>query len=287
MKRKGFLFQMIGALCIGAFISMPATVNAADRGDVVGEWTSDRGSSVSFLENGLAKDRRNERPYWMQSGSLTVVYESTGATETVDYDLWKGEMIGDIPEDAYADAMIYKIIEPGKMRAQNVYKEKGENQWRSFDQFTMSKKTDTDSTGTESGSSGGKCNHNYEWQITTEPTGTEDGVSSYMCTTCGDIKERQPISADLVIRKELLAAIKNAEAGTTVTFDNKTWRCYPQYVLDALKEKGDVSLKTDFMYEGENYTFTIPAGSDYTNLEQADFYGFLNLFGVFNGVIVE
>ncbi len=35
------------------------------------------------------------------------------------------------------------------------------------------------------------------------------------------------------------------------------------------------------------YSFTIPAGSDYTNLEEADFYGFMYLFGVFGGVVVE
>lgn len=58
-------------------------------------------------------------------------------------------------------------------------------------------------------------------------------------------------------------------------------------MLDALKEKGDVSLKTDFTYGGKNYSFIIPAGSDYTNLEEADFYGFMYLFGVFDGVIVE
>ena len=84
-----------------------------------------------------------------------------------------------------------------------------------------------------------------------------------------------------------MASIKNAQAGTTVTFNNKSWLCYPQYVLDVLKEKGDVSLKTDFTYGGINYSFTIPAGSDYTNLEQADFYGFMYLFGAFNGTIVE
>lgn len=48
-----------------------------------------------------------------------------------------------------------------------------------------------------------------------------------------------------------------------------------------------MSLKTDFTYGGKNYSFIIPAGSDYTNLEEADFYGFMYLFGVFDGVIVE
>ena len=58
-------------------------------------------------------------------------------------------------------------------------------------------------------------------------------------------------------------------------------------MLDALKEKGNISLKTDFTYNGINYSFTIPAGGDYANLEQADFYGFMYLFGAFDGKVVE
>lgn len=281
MRRKGFLKKMIGALCVGVFICMPVIANAAEKEDVLGDWVGS--IPVSFYENGDAKDQYNTRPYTMESGSLTVTYFD-GSTETVDYDLWRGEQIKDVPEDTYADAVIYKIIEPGKMKCWNVVKESGTNDWRSYNPGTLTKVTSED---TGSVASGGKCEHQYVWSITTEPTETADGVSSYMCTFCGDVKATQPISADVAIRNSLLASIKNAEAGATVTFDNKAWLCYPQYVLDALKEKGDISLKTDFTYEGQNYSFTIPSGSDYTNLEQADFYGFMYLFGAFGGTIVE
>ena len=98
---------------------------------------------------------------------------------------------------------------------------------------------------------------------------------------------QKSLTTTVVIRKTLLASIKNAEAGTTISFSNKAWLCYPQYVLDALKEKGDISLKTDFTYEGKNYSFTIPDGSDYENLEEADFYGFMYLFGAFGGTVIE
>ena len=295
MKRKGFLKKMIGALCVaGVLMGMPVTANAADKEDVVGDWAGGL-LSVSFYENGEAKDRWNTRTYTMESGSLTVTYKSTGDTETVDYDLWRGEQIKDVADDQYADAVIYKIIEPGKMQAWNVVKEAGSSEWTSYDPSILTKvaedkKEDAGSTGpasTGSSNSVYKCEHYYEWTVTTEPTETADGVYSYICISCGDIKESQPISANVVIRKDLLESIKNAEAGTTVTFDNQVWLCYPQYVLDALKEKGSVSLKTDFTYEGVNYSFIIPAGSDLSNLEQADFYGFMYLFGVFDGTIVE
>lgn len=279
MKRKGFLKKIIGVLCVvGVLISIPVTANAADKKDVLGEWDGNwMAAPVNFYENGYAKDSFNIRSYWMESGSLTVKYMRTGDTETVDYDLWRGERIKNVPVDEYEDAVIFKIIEPGKMQAWNVIKYEGTSEWVSYDSVILTKVEHT----------ARKCEHHYEWTVTTEPTETEDGVSSYICTSCGDVEARQPISASVVIRNNLLAAIKNAEAGTTVTFDNQAWLCYPQYVLDALKEKGNVSLKTDFTYGGVNYSFIIPAGSDYTNLEQADFYGFMYLLGAFDGTIVK
>ncbi len=284
MRRKGFVKKMIGVLCVGVLLSMPVTANAAEKDDVLGYWTGP--VPVIFEENGYATDQWNTRLYTLESGSLTVTH-ADGSTETLDYDLWRGEKIGSIPTDEYADAVIYKIIGSGKMQAWNVVKHEGSNDWESpYPTMTMTRVTVTEED-TESAAPGKTCEHHYEWSVTTEPTETEDGETSYMCTSCGDVIERQPISADVAIRHSLLTSIKNAEAGTTVTFDNKLWHCYPQYVLDALKEKGDVSLKTDFTYEGVNYSFTIPAGSDYTNLEEADFYGFMYLSGVFGGVVVE
>ena len=295
MRRKGFLKNIIGALCVGVLISMPVTVSAAEKEDVVGEWVGG-GQTFIFYENDMAEhhigDFQNTRLYHMESGSLTITYRSTGATETVDYNLWRGEEMGDTARDN-VNAVIFQETEPGRtMKSWNVVKSNG--QWIAFDPLFISKKADegsntssTSSSSTDSVSPSRGCDHLYEWTITTEPTETADGESSYVCTFCGDIKARQPVSADVVIREKLLASIKNAGAGTTVTFDNKSWLCYPQYVLDALKEKGDVSLKTDFTYGGTNYSFTIPAGSDYTNLEQADFYGFMYLYGAYNGTIVE
>ncbi len=293
MKRKGLLKKVIGALCVGVLMSMPITANAAGKEDVVGDWNKEDGQfAVTFYEDETLKDNRGDtRPYKIVSSSLTVTHDDTGATETVDYDVWSV-----IPGENEDFGMIYKIIEPGKMKAWNVYKGKDESVWKSTssDPRILIKETDTDSdtssdtdSSTDSTGSNYKCEHHYEWSITTEPTEIADGESSYMCIFCGDIKARQPVSADVVIREKLLSSIKNAQAGTTVTFNNKSWRCYPQYVLDVLKEKGDVSLKTDFTYGENNYSFTIPAGSDYTNLEQADFYGFMYLLGAFNGSIVE
>lgn len=296
MKRKGFLKKMIAALCVGALISMPVTVSAAEKEDVLGDWTGSSWASVSFYENGAAKDPFNTKPYAMESGSLEVTNIRTGNTETVHYDLWRGEegldkdkFTEEVIKNGLANAVLYQEIKPGKkMVAWNVFIDNVNEGWKTYGPATITKVTGDKNSGTDSSTgSDYKCEHYFEWETTTEPTETADGISSYICSSCGYIKERQPISADVAIRNSILASIRNAEAGATVTFDSKSWLCYPQYVLDALKEKGNISLKTNYTYEGIKYSFTIPAGSDYTNLEQADFYGFMYLFGAFDGIIVE
>ena len=68
--------------------------------------------------------------------------------------------------------------------------------------------------------------------------------------------------------KELLHYIDTAKAGSTIEFTGKPiMMCYSQTILDKLAERGDVSLKTTFTYNGVTESFTIPAGSDYSNLE--------------------
>lgn len=286
MKKRNFMKQIIGAICAGVLISMPMTVKAVEKSDIVGDWTGN--PSVSFYEDGMAEDDYNSRPYHMESGSIIVKYGTSGNSDTITYDLWRGEEIGDSARDG-ADATIYQIVEPGKMKVWNIYKNNGE--WISFEPGYLYKKTNSGSAGAASSASQAivskGCEHVYEWSITTEPTETADGESTYRCKICGDIKARQPVSANTAICQNLLTSIRNAEAGTTVTFQNPSWKCYSQYILDALKKKSDVSLKTDFTYQGTKYSFTIPAGSDYTNLEKADFYGFMYLYGAFNGTVIE
>lgn len=205
MKRKGFLKKIIGALCAGALISMPVTVSAAEKEDVVGEWTGSW-ASVTFNEDGTAEDDYNIREYHMEAGSFTgkVANDGSGSPAfiTVDYDLWRGEIINEVPQNEYADAVIYKIIGSGRMEAFNVAKASGNDYWDILYHDIITNNLDTGSSDSASAapvSSGRGCNHSYEWSVTTDPTETTDGESSYICTLCGDIKARQPVSAYVVI----------------------------------------------------------------------------------------
>lgn len=285
-SRKGFFRKVVScimttALCVGAFVIMPITANAAHgKEEVLGNWRG-MGGTWTFCEDGTAvheiQGSRNPKPYHMEDGTLTIEKQS-GNEENETYNLWYGDGTN---KDDNATLTVFRINGDGTINAWNVTKTDGK--WIESGNGTL-RRINTPSPVTESS---GSHNHNYEWEVETEPTETTDGESVYKCIYCGHIDARQPISANVAIRRNLEDSIKKASAGSTVTFDNKAWLCYPQYILDVLKEKGDVSLKTDFTYEGVKYSFTIPAGSDYSNLEPADFYGYMYLLGAFGGTAVE
>lgn len=184
----------------------------------MGEWIDGPTGKVIFYENGDAYDTYNTRQYHVESGSLEITYQS-GNKETVDYDLWRGERIKNVPDSEREDAMIYKITAPGKMMAWNVYKEAGRSEWKSYRPSPVTKVTDgtadtgsNDSVNTDSADflgtdfiiQAGKCEHNYEWVTTMEPTETENGEISYRCIACGDVEAKVPVSADVVIHSMCL-----------------------------------------------------------------------------------
>ncbi len=86
--------------------------------------------------------------------------------------------------------------------------------------------------------------------------------------------------------RELTNYINTAKAGSTIEFTGKPlMMCYSRAILDKLSERGDISLKTTYTNDGITYSFTIPAGSDYSNLEDAKYYGFMYLYNAFNGSV--
>ena len=122
--------------------------------------------------------------------------------------------------------------------------------------------------------------HAYEWQILTDPTIDEDGVYAYICS-CGDIKEKQPISAAQVFVKDLYGKVKEAPQNGTVTYDAKAWSTISDYLLKKMAERNDVTVTIRFQYQKADYEITFPAGTDYTAVlnDTETMYGF---FGIAN-----
>lgn len=120
--------------------------------------------------------------------------------------------------------------------------------------------------------------HAYEWKILTDPTIDQDGVYAYMCS-CGDIKEKQPISAAQVFVKELYGKVKEAPQNGTVIYDAKSWSTISDYVLKKMAERNDVAVTIRFNYQKTAYEITFPAGTDYTTVlnDTETMYGFFGI----------
>lgn len=120
--------------------------------------------------------------------------------------------------------------------------------------------------------------HAYEWKILTDPTIDQDGVYAYMCS-CGDIKEKQPISAAQVFVKGLYGKVKEAPQNGTVTYDAKSWSTISDYVLKKMAERNDVAVTIRFNYQKTAYEITFPAGTDYTVVlnDTETMYGFFGI----------
>lgn len=120
--------------------------------------------------------------------------------------------------------------------------------------------------------------HAYEWKILTDPTIDEDGVYAYVCS-CGDIKEKQPISAAQVFVKDLYGKVKEAPQNGTVTYDAKSWSTISDYLLKKMAERNDVTVTIRFQHQKVDYEITFPAGTDYTAVlnDTETMYGFFGI----------
>lgn len=128
--------------------------------------------------------------------------------------------------------------------------------------------------------------HEYEWVTVREATEDRDAEEVYRCRYCGDVKYRMevPNSAYAQFNQNAITTIDRAASGAAVKFKTNLWVSFPKEVLEALKERPDVSVTIDYLYHGVWYTVTIPAGADLDALEDSEgYYGFRYLDQVFGG----
>ena len=124
--------------------------------------------------------------------------------------------------------------------------------------------------------------HSLSWVETVEPSETTDGLMEYKCS-CGYVEEKSVISGSMSFVKNIVRQIETALENSTVEIKTEYFTCYTAYIMNALKKRPDVSLKTtfkDYDKDGSIKTFTIPAGKAPDDGEL--FYGFTylgNLYG--------
>lgn len=129
--------------------------------------------------------------------------------------------------------------------------------------------------------------HNWEWMQIQEATDAQDGVEVRCCTECGQQGESRTIanSAYGVFCGETKDKITGAAENATVEMETEMWSALPKSVMDAIKERRDLTVNLTLTYQNKEYPLSIPAGYDMSVLEEADWYGvlYLNLFfGVAN-----
>ncbi|MBQ7840696.1 MAG: hypothetical protein IJ390_09485 [Lachnospiraceae bacterium] len=147
-------------------------------------------------------------------------------------------------------------------------------------------------TGTEpekkTETAGYRCEHDFEYYTTIEPTPENDGEMIYKCKKCNHVDHVMKVSGLGEFFKQVIKKIEQAAPGETVNVSSEIWVCYNKAVFDALAKRPDVALTTNYKYQGKNYTVTIPAGSELGSLLGKDgFCGFRYLDLNFGGTEIS
>lgn len=125
----------------------------------------------------------------------------------------------------------------------------------------------------------GDCNHpSYSWQVLRGATPYEDGEEGYVCDTCGNVKERRPLSAAGAFDKMLAELIRKAPKDAVLEIDMRPYNTFGYYVRDALGERPDVKVKASFLskgYGGDPLKVTVQGGDK--TVKRFDKEGFLGL----------
>lgn len=117
--------------------------------------------------------------------------------------------------------------------------------------------------------------HSYRWETVTEPTAEADGLEVYKCA-CGDIKEKNTLSALSVFDAELVNKIEKCPLNGTVYVETTHWNSFGRGVKAAMTKRPDVTIKASFLSKGHTglpLKVTIPAG----RVDLFDSNGYLGL----------
>ena len=119
----------------------------------------------------------------------------------------------------------------------------------------------------------------FTWTVTAEATEYSDGQEIFACPDCGYILYTSPISAYDIFNRNYAQKIRKASAGQTITINAGQWVSFRKMLVDEMKKRPDVTFVINFKYKNQKYTLTIPAGTDYSTVEDSDYKGLLYLAG--------
>lgn len=131
--------------------------------------------------------------------------------------------------------------------------------------------------------------HNWVEVTVQEATATTDKIITEQCSICGQQQSHKVILGTAVGQfiKDCVQKLEKAPANGSVTLDTGIWTCFNRTMLEALKSRQDVTVTVNFKYQGDKYTFTIPAQYGDAQLDglldENGYCGFMYLLSVFDG----
>lgn len=125
--------------------------------------------------------------------------------------------------------------------------------------------------------------HNYQYQVLKAPSVDADGEEAEVCTICGDIRNRQPISAmGYALYDYAVPMINASKPGQTITFEFGELNSFPKSFMEKLVDKSAQNVTFVFKYKWNHklQKITIPAGTPidlnfdyYGPAKMAELYG--------------
>ena len=202
------------------------------------------------------------------TGSKSVELRKDGLQETI------GTGLHDIPAGTYTYEISAPVNEQNRGRIE-------------LTTYNPPASASTSDNHTKEEDKEDKHEHNWEWIQIQAATDAQDGVEAMCCTECGQQGESRTIvsSAYGVFCGETKDKITGAAENATVEMETEIWSALPKSVMDAIKERRDLTVNLTLTYQNKEYPLSIPAGYDMSVLEEADWYGVLYLnqfFGVAN-----
>lgn len=131
---------------------------------------------------------------------------------------------------------------------------------------------------------GNACEHKPVRELYETATPQRDAVFCESCELCGQVIAYGEIPNTAYVSFLDCAAgmIREAQPAEQVVVDTDRWISFDKRVLDAIKERADVSILIRYFDRGEEHQVLLPAGVDVSSLEDENgFCGFRYLSQIF------
>lgn len=131
---------------------------------------------------------------------------------------------------------------------------------------------------------GSACEHKPVRELYEPATPQKDAVFGESCELCGQVLAygEIPNTAYVSFLDRAVGMIREAQPAEQVVVDTDRWISFDKRVLDAIKERADVSILIRYRDQGEEHQVLLPAGADVSSLEDENgFCGFRYLSQIF------